>query len=475
MPHLLKVKPEELKVAALPLLLFALLNVLVVSRYHALFAVPSADYHELFTTHFRVSGFDPLTYEALSRWHTVYNIYRHPLLALMLYPLYLVNRGLMALTGLNCAPVLTALLLVACAFYAFVFTYRLYREVIGLRLGEAGVLTALTFSLGYVMVSACVPDHFMLSMVMLTLTLYVAGRLIAQSRPMSTAQSLLLFGLTAGISLSNGLKVFLADAFTQGRRFWHPRHLLAAVLLPAGLMWGAAQAQWYVWQRPVDEAREQVRKARVAEEHRQVERHFRDTTRLTDPTQQRTALRQLFRRLAREKYRRDHRQPWNRHTGRPMGKEGFARWTDVSTPRLATLVHNWWGESIQLHRDYLLEDTLRSRPVIVTYRGVWPYVVEGLMVVLFVGGIVCGRRSRLLWLALSGMAIDLGLHIGLGFGINEVYIMGAHWLYVVPLPLAFLLRRSHGRWHTALMTLIGSLTLYLYAYNGSLLIGYLIS
>ncbi len=32
------------------------------------------------------------------------------------------------------------------------------------------------------------------------------------------------------------------------------------------------------------------------------------------------------------------------------------------------------------------------------------------------------------------------LHIGLGFGLNEVYIMAGHWIYAIPIAIGFLLK-----------------------------------
>ena len=118
------------------------------------------------------------------------------------------------------------------------------------------------------------------------------------------------------------------------------------------------------------------------------------------------------------------------------------RWTDVTTPRWPSLVENVFGESIQLHEDHLLGDTLRSRPVIVKYNYWINYIVEILIVVLFLAGIWKGRRQRFLWMALAGMALDFFLHVGLGFGLNEVYIMTAHWAFVIPIATGYLLRKE---------------------------------
>ena len=68
-----------------------------------------------------------------------------------------------------------------------------------------------------------------------------------------------------------------------------------------------------------------------------------------------------------------------------------------------------------IHEEYLLGDVLVNRPVIVRYVNWFNYVVEALLVVLALIGIWMGRKSRFLWLCLSCFAIDMLLHLGLGF------------------------------------------------------------
>lgn len=87
-----------------------------------------------------------------------------------------------------------------------------------------------------------------------------------------------------------------------------------------------------------------------------------------------------------------------------MKKVGFLSWTDVTTSRSQALIENFFGESIQLHEDYLLEDELRNncaRPMFVPYRHWWNYAAEAILLLLFAGGIWAGRKHRFLWLALS--------------------------------------------------------------------------
>ena len=158
-----------------------------------------------------------------------------------------------------------------------------------------------------------------------------------------------------------------------------------------------------------------------------------------------------------------------------MGNSEFMKWTDGTTSRVSTAVENLFGESIQLHQDYLLQDTMRSRPVVVNYRWAINYIVEALLIMLFLAGIWYGRRSRFLWMALSGFAFDMAIHMGLGFGINEVYIMGAHWLFVIPIAIGFLVKKLETKRAAAwLRGLLMVLTAWLLGYNITLFISYLV-
>ena len=112
--------------------------------------------------------------------------------------------------------------------------------------------------------------------------------------------------------------------------------------------------------------------------------------------------------------------------------------------------------------------------MIVKYRWMINYGVEALLVLLFLLGIVCGFRSRFLWLALSWFALDLLLHIGLGFGINEVYIMSAHWIFVIPIGVGYLLKALTPCPRGVIRVLLVLMTLYLYVYNGYFIIKYMV-
>ena len=470
-----RIRPEERWPALAWLLMIVSTNALVVARYWKEFSRLADNYRSIVISQFHLSGFDPLTYVLVTDWSPAYNIYRHPLLAFFMYVPYAINQGLIALTGVNCATLVVAAFVVFSAFYALVFLYRVFTEVIGLNAFDARTLCFLTYSFGYVMVASCAPDHFVLSMMLLILTVYVSGRKMRKGKPYTIWQTVLFFFLTAGISLNNGIKVFLANMLTNVRKFFRPANLIFAIILPAALMWLVARVEWKHYEYPRFHARQVAKVKKSKAEREAVYRMVRDTIHSQDSAAIEQAVNQVMRERVWEKYQRRQKLPSVAHAGKPMGKGEFSQWTDMTTDRWASLVENLFGESIQLHTDYLLGDTLLGRPVFVKYRYWANYVVEGIVAVLFLLGVWRGRRSRFLWLCLSFWLFDMAIHFVLGFGLNEIYIMSPHFLFVIPVAIAFLLRGTRDvRWHRSLSWLCALLAAGLTLYNGSLLVQYLL-
>ena len=159
-------------------------------------------------------------------------------------------------------------------------------------------------------------------------------------------------------------------------------------------------------------------------------------------------------------------------SGTPMEDHGFLKWTDISTSRWQSAYENLFGESLQFHQDFFLEDVLVHRPVFVSYRWWLSYAIEVVILLLFITGIWFGRKNRFLWLCLSYFAFNLFIHIILGFGINEIYIMTPHWAYVLPIATAYLFYYNKQRWLRLTVLL---LAIYLFIYNGWLLTDFLLS
>ena len=482
-----KIKKEERWLALGIFLALAILNGVVIARYAGTFTLVTDDYYKNFIRHFCVSGFDPLTYWVLSDWNAAYNVYRHPLLAFYMYIPYLINMGLMKLTGYNCALFIAVIIQMFCGFYATLFLQRIFREVLELDKAASSILTLLFFSFGYVMVTCIVPDHFVISMLLLILALYVSGRRIKHNHPLKIWQTVVYFVLTAGTSLNNGLKIFFSALFVNRKRFFRPKHLLLAVILPAALLWGFCRWEYRTFVWPVEMARKEM-KAKKAAEKKARQEHMAQLKQIKDSLTKDSIQRGLkiitpeeiaqkakndSIQKAKQLARNEARKKRGPKQGAPIMKGEFMNWTDATSSRTLSIVENLMGESIQLHQDYVLQDELRHRPMFVNYRYAFNYIVEALIIILFLAGIWAGRKSRYLWLVMSYFGLDMLLHIGLGFGLTEVYIMSGHWIYALPIAIGFLLKETrHQRYSLCLKSLLLTIGLFLLIYNGILIIGY---
>ena len=482
-----RIKKEERWLALGIFLALAILNGVVIARYAGTFTLVTDDYYKNFIRHFCVSGFDPLTYWVLSDWNAAYNVYRHPLLAFYMYIPYLINMGLMKLTGYNCALFIAVIIQMFCGFYATLFLQRIFREVLELDKAASSILTLLFFSFGYVMVTCIVPDHFVISMLLLILALYVSGRRIKHNHPLKIWQTVVYFVLTAGTSLNNGLKIFFSALFVNRKRFFRPKYLLLAVILPAALLWGFCRWEYRTFVWSVEMARKEMKAKKTAEKKARQERmaqlkQIKDSLtkdsiqrglKIITPEEIAQKAKNDSIQKAKQLARNEARKKRGPKQGAPIMKGEFMNWTDATSSRTLSIVENLMGESIQLHQDYVLQDELRHRPMFVNYRYAFNYIVEALIIILFLAGIWAGRKSRYLWLVMSYFGLDMLLHIGLGFGLNEVYIMTGHWIYALPIAIGFLLKETrHQRYSLCLKSLLLTIGLFLLIYNGILIIGY---
>ena len=454
-----RVRPKERLQSTIMMGAIIVFNVLFIYRMRDLFMQKGfGPYWKVFEREFHLAGYDPLTYLGVTDWDTVYNVVRHPLLAFMIWPLWLLNQGLSALLGVNCVQYLVAIPVMLCSFYSYLFIYRINREVIRLEPYDATLLSAFYFSMAYIMLSVIVPDHFTVSMFLLTMTLYISGRLIMMGKEMSWQQTALLFVITAGVTLSNGVKTFLSGLLVNGKGFFRPKYLLLAVILPTVLIGGIAVWENHAFVLPKEQAKREAKASAAKQEEARVAR--------MSPKQQKAYQAKKARRA--EVLRRQAAK-----SGTPVKNEGYWKWTDITTSRLETVYENLFGETIQFHRQHFLEDTLVFRPVFVKYDWIWSYVVETIILLLTAIGIWCGRRSRFLWLVLSYLGFDMVIHLILGFGINEIFIMAPHWLFFIPLSIAYAFQAAKGNWHKALQLAVLALTCYLWVYNGWLLVDFL--
>lgn len=445
--NIFKVKKEERWLAFAMLAVFVTFNAMVIaSHYHVYTMEAHGGFWSVFTKNFRMSGYDCWSWITVSGGRIHFVTSRHPLYLTFLYPLYLLNDWLIQNVGYNFAVYFMTVIIVFSAFYAVLFMYRVFREVLELRRKDARLLTLLLFSFGHVLIPTMVPDHFVISLMLLSLTLYITGKKMKKGQLLTAWQSLVLTFFTAGMATSNGVKTLLAGLFTNGKKVFTCKFISIGVVLPLLLLLGIQQSQYYLLEVP----------------QQAVVRHIESETLKKNPQK-----------VLEHKKQRDE---WQRtHLGQPVGDGVITKLMDVSTPRVPTIVENFFGESIQLHQRSLLKDVSWERPIFVEYNWSVNYIIEAFIVLLFIVGIVFSYKQRFFKMLLAWFACDLTLHLILGFAVTEVYIMTSGWAFIIPISYGYLLKRLSMKWLKLMRVALIMLTIYLWIYNAGQTVYYLMS
>ena len=445
--NIFKVKKEERWLAFAMLAVFVTFNAMVIaSHYHVYTMDAHGGFWSIFTKNFRMSGYDCWSWITVSGGRIHFVTSRHPLYLTFLYPLYLLNDWLIQNVGYNFAVYFMAVIIVFSAFYAVLFMYRVFREVLELRRKDARLLTLLLFSFGHVLIPTMVPDHFVISLMLLSLTLYITGKKMKKGQLLTAWQSLVLTFFTTGMATSNGVKTLLAGLFTNGKKVFTCKFISIGVVLPLLLLLGIQQSQYYLLEVP----------------QQAVVRHIESETLKKNPQK-----------VLEHKKQRDE---WQRtHLGQPVGDGVITKLMDVSTPRIPTIVENFFGESIQLHQRSLLKDVSWERPIFVEYNWSVNYIIEAFIVLLFIVGIVFSYKQRFFKMLLAWFACDLTLHLILGFAVTEVYIMTSGWAFIIPISYGYLLKRLSMKWLKLMRVALIMLTIYLWIYNAGQTVYYLMS
>ena len=318
------------------LVIFTALHVLVVRRFWEAFSPLGKDYWWLYVGKFDISGFDPITYSVLSQWDTRYQVYRHPLLAFFAWPFSQLNQMFMDTLGMNPVQIVVAVILLACLVYSAVFLFRIFREHISLGQFDSTLLALLTFSFAYIMLAYICPDHFAVSMMVLVVTLYAAGKKMKEGTRFKVWQTLILFLVTAGITLSNGIKTFIAAFFTNRRGFFRPAHLLLAVIVPSIAIWFFARWEYQFYVFPREQQRKQIKAQRAANADRKAYRRFCDTIAIADTARRRAIFDSIQAVKAKKRKAEEAKKPVFAHQGKPIAEGEFTSWTDITTSRWDT-------------------------------------------------------------------------------------------------------------------------------------------
>lgn len=440
---MLGLRKEERPLAITAAVVFTILNgLLIYCHYDSFTRGAHVGFWSVFYNHLCMSGYDVFSLIFISCMRLHWNALRHPLFVALLLPLYWINHWLMPQTEFNFAVFLMAVLLIVADVWGAVLLHRILRDIVGVKSGDATLLTALFYGFAHVMTAAIVPDHFALSLPLLLLALLMTGRHLQRGTRFTWLQQALLFFLTAGVTLTNGVKIALAAWMVNGKKVFSWKSILSFVV--PTLLLGAV----FVWQQEA-----------IIKPQEQRIKHIEAAVAKKDP--------------ARIERLKTHDAFVKKQNGEALTKDvPLLEWSDMTTSRTRSVVDNLFGESLQFHKDHLMEDVQQTRPVFVSYGSVLSYVVEALIVLLLIAGAWVARRQRFFLIVATWFGFDMLMHLGFGFGINEVYIMTAHWAFIIPIAAAYLLRQRQDAW---LRFAVAALTVWLWAYNGTVLVEYLLT
>lgn len=439
---------ETLLIGLIGLAFIAALNVLMVLNAPDMWTNAKAGFWSAFWKKFEFSGFDSFTYIIVSKWRPLYDLARHPLLAAMIWPLSQLNAWMMSELGVNCSIYIVAVVWTIISTGSWILMYKILRRIIELTWKESLLLTCMFFSFSHVLLTTFVEDHMTLTLFMLLLTIYLAGKNMKNGKSMPLWQSIPLFFVSTGVTTTNLVKVYLADFFSQiGRRSF--KNIIVrsfAFLVPLGVI-----AALYFYQVST-----------TMEEEKRSNQELMEKKARKNPA--------FAKKWAEERERKE----------RVMAKQLFhmpgVTSTEYHIDRWPSLQENVFGEGLILHEEYVLQDANVDRPVLVRYNHWWYYALEIGIVVLFLMGVWFGRRERLMWITMSMFMLDMILHVGLNFASADVYIMTAHWAFVIPIAIAYMLKSIPDvKWQKTVITcVVLFLTLFLAVHNMKLIYQYIV-
>lgn len=443
---------EETVVALIGAALFITLNAVHIMHAPEKWTSMKVGAWSAFAKDYTVSGFDFFTYVVVTAWRPMYDVLRHPLLMYIMWPFYQLNDWMEDEWSVNCAIYIVAVLWIAMSTATWLLLYKLLKEMTS-RL-NALLLCFFYYGLAYVMMVTFIADHMVISQMLLLIAIYLAYK---SREGMAWWKAMIIYTFATGVTLTNGVKLWINDMLSMLTGGGNIRKCVlrsAMYIIPTCFIFWAYHYQTKTIMVDEQATIQRVREGKIKKDSTKIAFFAREDS-----------IQKV--RVAEKKKNQ-------------VGDSHLFQFTDNSVARLPLLYENMFGEGFLLHEDHLLEDAdsknaKKCRPVFVVYRHCWEYIVNAIIIILFVAGVWYGRKNRLIYLAIAPLLFDLVVHIGFRFAAKDIYIMTAHWAFVLPIAMACLLGRNtenniiKKRIGAFLSLLILVVTLFLWYHNLSLI------
>jgi hypothetical protein len=249
-----------------------------------------------------------------------------------------------------------------------------------------------------------VPESYPFSLFFLSLSLYCLGRNFENNITIKTY--FILFFLTAGTTITNGIKVLISIFFTnftfKKKLFWISCISLAFLLVITPV---------YIISRKLAQTTQNSNSVVISS-------HESEQIKI------------------------------NNKSNLP----GFAKFINFNEPFFPSLIENFIGESLLFHDADLAIDVTRGRSVTMPYKSKIKYIITISLFILFLLGFILNRKNKFVVYLFCFWLVDIFIHLICRFGFDEPYIFSSHWLMLIPIVLAYLLKISLGWKYYTLMT-----------------------
>lgn len=372
--------------------------------------------HKFPTMAFQLSGYD-----SVLPWHfhtpieAIHGTIRHTFLSILLAPFNL-------LYNIFDSNWFIVIFLSSLATLSFLYMYRILREVIELTPFESILYSIFLFSFGHILLMAVLPETYPISLCLLLISVYYTGSFLKNKDKYKFYKIFILFMLTAGTTTTNGIKILISILFVK-----MPIKKRILQIFIAGSLFALSGSAVYLVSN-------------------KIKAHYAITANIKDST----------------------KNDSNTHT------PGSLQFIDKTSPIIETIKENFIGETILFH-DAEFKDVYHGRNVIKKYTSISDNIVIYSIIFIFIVSAIINRKNKFVQYLLCCWCVDIFIHLICRFGLNECYIFGSHWLYIIPIVIAVLAKQTRGYTHHFLNMYIVLATLFIGYNNLSKLTHYLLS
>jgi len=402
-------------------------KILFAAFFIVFFAVQIFSYQYVTTD--KILGYDLWLLSWIKEPATAAASLRHPLLQTFFIPFILLFKVLTLFINVKYAVFILCMFYMCVVSYCFVFIFRILFELLGISRLRAVLLTVLFSSFAHIMIQAFLIESFPLSLLLLILTLYISGLEIYKKETFTPYMYIVLFILTTGVTITNGVKIVVAFLFKKEAFAKKVKWMVIMGFCFFALVVPVILVTKYVISNPqkiVATGAPSVKKAQPA--------------------------------------------------GGILGSHtpSALSFIDFKIHLFQSARQNFLEESTMFHTTDFQKDIDKGRDVYIQYSSpAYDWIVLSFYVITAIL-LILSLNQQYIKLLLAVLSVDVFIHLICRFGIGEPYIYAAHWMFIIPIIWGFLYKNQSLKklYHVFDVVIVGFSGFFLY-YNWHMIFDYL--